>query len=109
VEAVNLNEGLNQNNIDFCEKGGTKYDLYLYIAGSSARSQRAIANIKKICEDSLQGICSLKVVDIFQQPQAAKDDQIFAVPALIKKMPAPIRLFVGDMSNIEDILAALEG
>ncbi len=57
----------------------------------------------------MQGICNLKVVDIFQQPQAAKDNQIFAVPALIKKMPAPIRLFVGDMSNIEDILAALEG
>ncbi len=85
------------------------YDLWLYIAGASPRSQRAVANIRKLCENSLYGTCNLKVVDILQQPQLAKEDQIIAVPTLIKKSPKPVRLFIGDMSNKDDILLALEG
>lgn len=85
------------------------YDLYLYIAGSSPRSQQAVANVRNLCENSLAGNYKLKVVDIFQQPQAAKEDQIIAVPTLIKKSPKPVRLFIGDMSNKDDILLGIGG
>ena len=83
-------------------------ELCLYIAGSSPRSQQAVSNVKKICRNSLNLVCDLIVVDILQQPQIAKEDQIIAVPTLIKKLPKPIRLFVGDMSNEDYILRVLE-
>lgn len=83
------------------------YALCLFIAGSSPRSSQAVANVRKLCADSLPGVCDLEVVDILQQPQVAKDNQIIAVPTLIKKLPKPIRLFVGDMSNGEAILQAM--
>lgn len=86
-----------------------KIDLFLYIAGSSPRSKRAVDNVKQICGSLQPRNCDLTVVDILQQPQAAKDNQIIAIPTLIKKLPIPIRLFVGDMSNRDEILHALEG
>ena len=85
----------------------TTYELRLYIAGSSPRSQQAVANVRKLCENSLLGNCDLKIIDVFQQPQAAKEDQIIAVPTLIKKLPRPVRIFIGDMSNKDEILRAL--
>jgi len=84
-----------------------KYSLFLYIAGSTPRSRRAVINVRKICEGLLKEICDLQVIDIFQQPLVAKTDQIIAVPTLIKKFPNPSRLFIGDMSNTDDILAAI--
>ncbi|MBP2665541.1 MAG: hypothetical protein H6Q76_521 [Firmicutes bacterium] len=83
------------------------YDLTLYIAGSSPRSLKAVSNVRKLCENSLTGVCEFKVIDILQDPEAAKADQIIAVPTLIKR-PHPIRLFIGDMSDTEDILRELE-
>jgi circadian clock protein KaiB len=84
-----------------------KYVLDLYIAGSAPRSRRAVVNVRKICEGLLKGLCDLQVIDIFQQPLVAKTNQICAVPTLIKKFPDPTRLFIGDMSNTDDILAAI--
>lgn len=81
--------------------------LQLYVAGSSQLSRRAIANVRKICQDSLQGVYELQVIDVFQQPLLAKSEQIFAVPTLIKKLPVPKRLFIGDMSDSLTILASL--
>jgi circadian clock protein KaiB len=83
------------------------YVLQLYIAGSTPRSQRAVVNIKKICK-FLKGKCELQVIDVFQQPLLAKAEQIFAVPTLIKKLPTPKRLFIGDMSDTKTILAGLD-
>jgi len=83
------------------------YVLYLYIAGSTPRSQRAVINVQKICKESLEEVCELQVIDIFQQPFLAKAEQIFAVPTLIKKSPTPKRLFIGDMSDTITILANL--
>jgi circadian clock protein KaiB len=85
---------------------GDRLVLYLYIAGSSLRSQRAVSRMAKLCE-SLSDSCELKVIDIFQQPLLAKADQIVAVPTLVKKLPKPVRLFVGDMSEPETILSYL--
>ena len=68
----------------------------------------AIANLKKICEEKLHGRYELKVIDLYQQPHLAKHDQMFALPTLIKIFPLPIRRIIGDMSNTERILAALD-
>lgn len=85
-----------------------KVVLRLYIAGSSERSTRAIENAKQICNEHLAGSYDLDVIDIFQQPTLAKDDQILAVPTLIKKLPLPLRKFIGDLSNQDVVLIGLD-
>lgn len=90
------------------ERSGGACVLQLYIAGSSLRSRRAVANVQRICQTgALQGACELQVIDIFQQPLLAKLEQIVAVPTLVRKSPVPKRLFIGDMSNTDTILARL--
>ena len=84
------------------------YVLRLYVAGKSPKSERAIANIKIICEENLQGRYELEVIDLYQQPQLAQGDQIIAVPTLIKKLPLPLRRIIGDMSNTERVLVGLD-
>jgi circadian clock protein KaiB len=91
------------------ESGGQKtYVLRLYVAGATPRSMRAIENIRKICEEHLKGRYELEVIDIYQQPVLAEGEQIVAVPTLIKKLPAPLRKFIGDLSNTERILFGLD-
>ena len=81
--------------------------LRLYVTGSSPRSVRAIANIRKICDEHLQGCHDLEIVDISQHPQLARREQILAAPTLVKMLPLPSRRFVGDMSQFERILLGL--
>lgn len=85
-----------------------KYLLRLYVAGTSSKSSRAIENVRKICEEHLAGRYDLEVVDLYQQPVLSKGEQIVAVPTLIKKLPAPLRKFIGDMSDTERILVGLD-
>jgi circadian clock protein KaiB len=85
-----------------------QYVLKLYISGTTSKSVRAIQNIKKICEEHLADRYTLEVIDIFQQPALAKGEQIIAVPTLIKKLPSPLRTFIGDLSNTERILFGLD-
>ena len=89
-------------------KGTEKYVLKLYVTGLTPASTRAIANIKKICEEHLQGRYELDVIDIYQQPVLAKGEQIIAAPTLIKKLPLPLRKFIGDMSDSDRILLGLD-
>ncbi len=89
-------------------KGDERYVLRLYVTGITPKSTQAIQNIKKICAENLKGSCELEVIDIYQQPTLAKDDQIIAVPTLIKKLPLPLRKLVGDMSDKERILLGLD-
>lgn len=84
------------------------YVLRLYVVGQTPRSTQAIANIRKICDEYLQGRCDLQVIDLYQQPVLAKGEQIIAAPTLIKKLPTPMRKFIGDLSNIERILVGLD-
>jgi len=84
------------------------YVLILYIAGVTPRSTNAIINIKKICEKYLKGRYELEVIDIYKQPVLAKGEQVLAVPTLIKKLPLPLRKFIGDMSDTERILVGLD-
>ena len=80
------------------------YLLNLYIAGTTARSIRAIATLKALCEEHLPGRYILEVIDIYQHPGLAKGEQIIAVPTLIKKLPLPLRRFIGELTDIERIL-----
>lgn len=84
------------------------YVLCLYTTGPTAQSVRAIANLRKICEEYIKGHYELEIVDICQHPTLAKDEQIIAAPTLIKKLPLPLRRFVGDMSRTERILIGLD-
>jgi len=84
------------------------YLLRLYVTGSTAQSVHAINNVKKICEEHLQGCYELQVIDLYQQPQLAHGEQIIAVPTLIKKLPPPLRRIIGDMSSTERVLVGLD-
>jgi len=85
-----------------------KYVLRLYIAGTTPASSRSVETLRAICEENLKGRYELSVVDVFQQPALAKDEQIIAVPTLIKKLPAPLRRVVGDLSNEHRVLVGLD-
>jgi circadian clock protein KaiB len=85
-----------------------KYVLRLYVAGATTRSTEAILNIKKICEEHLKGRYELEVIDIYQQPVLAKGEQIIAAPTLVKKLPLPLRRFIGSMADADRILVGLD-
>jgi len=85
-----------------------EYILRLYVTGSTPHSLRAISNLKRLCEEYLPGAYDLQVVDIYKNPDAARDAQIIAAPTLIKRLPAPLRRFVGDLSNTEKLLIGLD-
>jgi len=87
--------------------GTERYELKLYVAGSSPRSTRAIANIRSLCEEYLDGRFDLMVVDIYQQPAVAAGAQIIAAPTLIKKLPLPAQRLVGDLADREKVVLAL--
>ncbi|HUH65906.1 MAG TPA: circadian clock KaiB family protein [Syntrophales bacterium] len=85
-----------------------KYVLRLYITGMTPRSTKAIANIKKICDEHLKDKYELDVIDIYQQPKLASGEQIVATPTLIKKLPLPLRRLIGDMSDKESVLFGID-
>jgi circadian clock protein KaiB len=85
-----------------------EYVLRLYVTGSTPRSTLAIRNLKAICEEHLQGRYTLEVIDVYQRPTLAKDEQIVATPTLIKVLPTPIRRLIGDLSSEERVLLGLD-
>jgi circadian clock protein KaiB len=84
------------------------YVLRLYITGTTAKSMRAVENVRWLCEEHLAGDYDLAVVDVYQQPELAAREQLFAAPTLVKELPLPLRRLVGDMSNHERVLAGLD-
>ena len=84
-----------------------RFVLRLYVAGATPASQRAIRNIKALCEEHFKGRYELDVVDIYQQPDLAQSVQIIAAPTLLKVLPSPLRRFIGDMSKSERMLSGL--
>ena len=90
------------------DANGTHYVLQLYIAGASPRSMRAIVNTRKLCEAHLQGRYELEIIDLLQQPARAAGEQIIVTPTLIKKQPLPLRRFIGDLSQTENVLRGLD-
>lgn len=87
---------------------GEFFDLRLYVAGQTARSLAALANLKSICEEHLEGRYRVEVVDLLERPHLARGDQILALPTLVRKLPVPIRKLVGDLSDTERVLVGLD-
>jgi circadian clock protein KaiB len=83
------------------------WQLRLYVAGETPRSEAALRNLKKYCETHLKGQYEIEVIDLLVKPQLAEGDQIFAVPTLVRKVPEPIRKIIGDLSNEEKVLVGL--
>lgn len=86
----------------------SKYLLRLYVTGTTGKSMRAIQNVRRICEEHLQGLYDLEVVDIYKNLPLARGDQIIAAPTLIKRLPAPLRRLIGDMSDEQRVLVGLD-
>jgi circadian clock protein KaiB len=84
------------------------WELRLYVAGQTPRSLAAFTNLKKLCEEHLAGRYTIEVVDLVKHPQLAADDQIVAIPTLVRKLPEPLRKIVGDLSNTERALVGLQ-
>ena len=86
----------------------SQYVLRLYVTGATARSRRAIVNLDDICKEHLRGHFDLEVIDIYQKPALARNEQIIAAPTLIKKLPLPMRRIIGDLSDRETVLFGLD-
>lgn len=84
------------------------WNLRLYVAGQTPKSIAAFANLKKICEEFLAGKYRIEVIDLLENPQLAKGDQILAIPTLVRKLPEPIKKIIGDLSNTEKVLVGLD-
>jgi len=84
------------------------WNLRLYVAGQTAKSITAIANLKRICEQHMEGEYEVEVIDLIKQPQLARSDQIIAIPTLVRKVPSPMRRIIGDLSSTERVLVGLE-
>ena len=82
--------------------------LRLYVAGETARSLTAFANLKKICDEHLANRHSIQVIDLSKQPELAQNDQIVALPTLVRKLPTPIRRVIGDLSNLDRVLVGMD-
>ena len=89
------------------EDGRPIWDLRLYVAGQTPKCITAIANLKKICEEHLEGKYRITVIDLLQNPQLAEGDQILAIPTLVRRLPTPLRKIIGDLSNTERVLVGL--
>jgi circadian clock protein KaiB len=85
-----------------------KWLLRLYVAGQTPNCVKAFSNLKKICEEHLKGRYRIEVIDLLENPQLAKGDQITAIPTLIRKLPPPIRKIVGNLSKTERVLVGLD-
>ena len=90
------------------ENEGEKWLLRLYVAGETPNSTAAFANLKKVCEEYLQGKYEIEGSDILLNPTLAKDDEIFALPILVRKLPEPMKKIIGDLANTERILVGLQ-
>jgi circadian clock protein KaiB len=95
-------------NEDLSPESKDKWILRLYVAGQTPKCITAFANLKKICEEQLKGKYQIEVIDLMQNPQLSRDDQIIAIPTLVRKLPVPVRKIIGDLSNTERVLVGLD-
>ncbi len=89
-------------------EAGEKWRLLLYVAGRSPKCITALENLRRFCEEHMAGRYEIEVVDLLENPRLAKDDQIFAIPTLVRKLPEPLRRIIGDLSNTERMLVGLD-
>ena len=86
----------------------SKQVLKLYISGETARSARAIANLRRICQEELKGEYELSIIDVLERPQLAEAEKILATPTLVRELPPPLRRLIGDLSDKEKVLVGLD-
>ena len=84
------------------------FDLRLYVAGQTPKAVRAFENLRKICDEHLAGRYTIEVIDLLENPQLGKGDQILALPTLVRRLPEPIKKIIGDLSNTERVLVGLD-
>jgi len=87
--------------------GTEMWHLRLYVAGQSPKSLRAFANLERLCEQHLAGHYEIEIVDLIENPSQARDDDILAIPTLVRRLPAPLRKVIGDLSDTENALVGL--
>ncbi len=90
------------------QAGAAEWELRLYVAGQTPHSLAALQNLRRICEEHLAGQYHIEVVDLLLHPQLSRDDQILAVPTLVRKLPPPLRKIIGDLSDTERVLVGLQ-
>ena len=90
------------------DDGSERWELRLYVAGSTAKSLRAINNLRRICMQHLEGRYTVEVIDLLEHPQLGAGDQILALPTLVRRLPEPIKKIIGDLSNDERVLVGLD-
>ena len=86
----------------------TKFKLRLYITGRTPQSQRALDNLRKLCDAELKGVYEVEVIDVLEHPRLAEDEKILATPTLVKQLPEPVRKIIGDLSDREKVLLGLD-
>lgn len=99
---------LMQPNEQPVEAGDEVWNLRLYVAGQSAKCVAAVRNLNRFCEENLAGRYHIEIVDLLENPKLARDDQILAIPTLVRKVPEPLRKIVGDLSNAERMLVGFD-
>lgn len=90
------------------ETEGKKWNLRLYVAGQTPKSVMALANLKRICDEHMNGEYAVEVIDLMENPQLARRDQIVAIPTLVRELPSPLKRIIGDLSNTERVLVGLD-
>lgn len=85
-----------------------KWNLRLYVAGQTPKSITALANLKRICDEHMEGQYHIEVIDLMENPQLARRDQIVAIPTLIRELPSPLKRIIGDLSNTDRVLVGLD-
>ena len=102
----NSDKGINKRKP--VKKADDKWVLRLYVAGQSPKALTAFANLKKICEEQLKGKYRIEVIDLLINPQLGNEDQILALPTLVRKLPVPVRKIIGDLSDTDRVLVGLD-
>jgi len=90
------------------ETEAKKWNLRLYVAGQTPKSVTALANLKRICDEHMHGEYSVEIIDLMENPQLARRDQIVAIPTLVRELPSPLKRIIGDLSNTERVLVGLD-
>jgi circadian clock protein KaiB len=90
------------------EEGAPRWSLTLYVSGASPRSAQALDTVRRVCDEALPGQVDLRVVDVAEDPDLAREDQVLAVPTLVRQHPAPVRRLVGDLADVDRVRAALD-
>jgi circadian clock protein KaiB len=90
------------------QKTTERWELRLYTAGQSAKSLTAIRNLKRVCDEHVPGRYSIEIVDLLVNPKLARDDQIVAIPTLVRRLPQPLRKIIGDLSDTDRTIVGLQ-